>query len=256
MRSHPERRRRASVARGIALRSRESLNAAWRCSRHRLGDFLRQPSSVGVPVFREALYGEGSTRAALAHARAKLDRVLARLVACHPLWDAVAAADPRDVIVVDPFYAFSLAPEGAVCYAAPDLIVRPMAGGPYELTELKTGRADGAVDAVLTYALAARDGLGLEVSRGCVGQVIALDAPPAQRILRFVITPEEIDAHAREIHRSLAAMRALVEDEATGAPRSLDAFPGTVDSRCHGCAYKPLCHPDRYAIARRLDRRR
>lgn len=222
----------------------DALNAIWANSRTGRQAFLRRPSNLPTPMLQEILYGEQPTPEMLARARAKLDRTLGNLLACDQLWTDVAAAGPSGVITVDRFYQFELAPGGLVVYAAPDLVLVAPGMRPV-IVDFKTSGADGVIDQILTYALAARDGLRLDVSDGCVGQVVALDAAPGDRVNCFPIFPEEIDAAAERIRANVARMHALLVDVPTNTPLPLDAYPQTANQRgCRGCTYRALCWPE------------
>ena len=132
------------------------LNTRWRNGRDARQQFWRRPKDA--PLFLESLSRVGPTPEAFVRARQKLQRVLESLVACDEVWDWVRSADPGDVLLVDPFYRFPLVESttGALvpCYAAPDLLVRPRRAR-WHVVDWKSGRADGVIDQVLTYALAA-----------------------------------------------------------------------------------------------------
>jgi hypothetical protein len=199
-------------------------------------------------MFEEALYGVGPTRVGLLHAREKLERVLMTLTALSPLWEMVRAADLGDVRIVDRYYRFDLAlisshvaatmngPHAisplVACYAAPDLIVRPSARAPTRIVDFKCGRADGVVDAVMTYTLAAEEGLHLTSQAGWVGAVAALDeAGDAQwkSWFEFSVTPTDLaDARARITHKGQSRCAAVLRG---GGPGVLGPTPA-----CRGCA--------------------
>lgn len=222
----------------------DALNATWVHSRRGQQTFLRRPADLPTPMIQEILYGEVPTPETLGRARTKLDRTLGNLLACDQLWTDVAAAGPSGVITVDRFFRFELAPGGITVYAAPDLVLAPPGVRP-TIIDFKTSGADGVVDQVLTYALAVRDGLHVDVSDGCVGQVIALDAAPANRVIRFAVLPEDIDAAAERVRENVARMHALLADVPTNTPQPLEAFARTTNERtCRGCAYRALCWPE------------
>jgi hypothetical protein len=119
------------------------------------------------------------------------------------------------------------------------------------IVDFKCGRADGAIDQVLTYCAAARDGLRLDVSNGCVGQVISLDASPDERVMRFIAIPEEIEEAAERVRHNVAAMRALLEKPVANVPKAASAFPQTQNARtCRACTYRALCWPELHSITR------
>lgn len=185
-----------------ALRAQalQDLSERWHNSRRRLVDLWERPKAA--PVFLEALYGERPDAAARTRAREKLERVLTHLVACSELWYGVRGAAPGDVRLVDPFHRFVLPdavlPEGVPVYAAPDLLVRDTVSGAWRIVDFKSGRSDGVVDQVLTYALAAERGRGLDVrSPAARGVVVALDAWPDDRLTVFSVTLEDLVAAPR-----------------------------------------------------------
>jgi hypothetical protein len=236
----------------------QQLAVRWHNARHRLPAFWRRPQDA--PVFLEALYAEGPTPEQRAQARAKLDRVLVALLDCYEVWYWVGHTAPEDVVLVDPFARFVLAddvlPAGVPVYAAPDLLVRPAPDAPWHVVDFKTGRADGVVDQVLTYALAAERslGAGLRLDLRSVparGVVVALDAPPATRVTTFAISPEDlVDAEAR-LRGGITAARALLLDPVANVPRALTNVSGPTDpATCRRCAFRGLCFPERFPVTR------
>jgi hypothetical protein len=234
----------------------ESLNAIWRNSRARREEFLRSPKRV--PLFLDALYGEGPTPSQLHRAAQTLDRALLALVACDEVWDLVRAAHPEDVLLMEPFAAMRVATsDGPVtCYGAADLIVRPSKDEPWRIIDFKSGSADGVIDQILTYALVAQELLKLYMVPRSVGIIVALAEAPGERVAMFDITPDDLRDAEERLHREIGKSRALLANPATNEPRAMDAFPMTSDARvCGSCAFRVLCHPEQVqpgaAIARR-----
>jgi hypothetical protein len=237
----------------LRARAAGALNERWRNGRDRRQTFWRRPREA--PLFLDALYQNGPTPFALTRARAKLDAVLDNLLSCGELWSWVRAAAPRDVVLVDSFYRFTLPddvlPDGLPVYAAPDLLVRPSRADPWHIIDFKSGGADGVADQVHTYALAAERGLRLDLTEtGATGVVVALNAPPEQRVATFEITRDDVaDAEAR-IRAGVAEARALLVDPAANAPRALEEVPGPRDpSTCRWCAFRALCHPGAFPLS-------
>jgi hypothetical protein len=200
----------------------------------------------------EILYRDGPSADVLARARAKLDRTLYALVSCDDLWSEVKATTPLGIIIPDLFNRFTLAPEGITVFAAPDLVLAQPGERPV-IVDFKSSGADGVVDQILTYGVAGRDGLGLDVGNGCVGRVVALDARPEERVGSFVVLPEEIDEAANRIRGNVERMRGLLADVASNAPKPMEDFAQARDPRtCRGCAYRALCWPERHSIVKAL----
>lgn len=222
-----------------------SLNTRWRNSRDRREEFMRAPSRV--PLFLEALYGDAPRKSDLHRAAQNLDRALLGLLQCDDVWNLVRSAQSADVIIMDPFASVAInSPLGPVtCYGAADLLVRPTPNDKWYIIDFKTGGADGVVDQILTYALIARDALQLQVTDGCMGIIVSLGERPGEAVAPFAITPEDLaDAELRLLENA-TAVRALVADQVTGEPMSIDAFPMTDRPRtCGWCAYRVLCHPE------------
>ncbi len=229
-----------------ALRARAAatLNARWRNSQTRRTAFLRAPTQV--PVFLEALYGDGPTRDALARAALTLDRALHGLLQCEAVWSWIRSAAPGDVILMDPFASMTLTtPDGSTtCFGSADLIVRPRTDAPWHIVDFKTGSADGVVDQLMTYALVARSVLALDIPDGCLGVIVSLSEAPADAVGVFTITPADLlEAEAR-LQQHVGELRALLADQETGQPLGLDAFPMTAKPRqCGWCTYRAMCHP-------------
>jgi len=230
-----------------ALRARAAatLNARWRNSRTRRAAFLNAPTQV--PVFLEALYGNGPSRAALDRAALTLDRALHGLLACETVWDWVRAAAPDDVILMDPFASMLIAsPAGeTTCFGSADLIVRPRADAAWHIVDFKTGSADGVVDQIMTYALVARSVLALDIPAGCLGVIVSLSETPSEAVDVFTITPEDLTDANERLQQHVGELRALLADQDTGRPLGLDAFPMTAKTRqCAWCTYRGLCYPE------------
>ena len=228
------------------------LAERWRNSQRRLTDFWTRPKQV--PVFLEALYGEDPDAAARARVREKLERVLTHLVDCYEVWYWVRTAAHGDVRLVAPFSRFllpdDLLPEGVPVYAAPDLLVRDADSGAWHVIDFKSGRDDGVIDQVLTYALAAERGLGLDVRTPAArGVVVALDARPEDRLTVFPITPDDIAAAEVRLRDGITAARALLRDPVHHVPLEVDEVPGPRHPRtCLWCPYRALCHPQRHTL--------
>lgn len=226
----------------------DALNAMWANSRARRQAFLRRPSDLATPMLQEVLYREGPSAEMLARARAKLDRTLVNLVACDEIWSQVVTTPPAGVIIPERFLRFILEPEGIHVYAAPDLVLVQPGQRPV-IVDYKSSAADGVIDQILTYSVAVRDGMQLDVGDGCIGQVVALDADPAQRVSRFAVTPEEIDEAADRIRANVARMHALLADVAANQPKPFEEFAQTDNARtCRGCTYRAVCWPELHSI--------
>lgn len=238
------------------------LNQMWVVS-HRARDvYLDRPSRLAVPMLQEVLLGDSPHREALARTRAKLERVLRRLLGVDAVWREVAHATrkvPAALWEPQPMYRFMLEPEGVPIYAAPDLLYR-VDGDDHAgrrtlvITDWKTGVADGVVDQVLTYALAVRIGMRLHAESDVFrGQVVALNATAEEDVTAsFVIDEEDVRATVTRLQANIAAMRAFQRDATRNAPHPMEAFPQTRDTRrCRGCGFRPLCWPDMYRLPAR-----
>lgn len=224
------------------------LNGVWRGARDGAVAFRRNPAAVAM--LDEFVYGSGPDTTALERARATLDGSLRALTGCDDLWETIRRAPPEDVVTVDPFWSFALPPDDTTVYAAPDLLVRPSRDALWEVTDFKTGRPDGVIDQLLTYGVAARHGLGLPVDAGLRGRVVALGAPPSERVTTVALTVGDVDAMAEQIRVGVDRMQALLADRRRNAPLPLDAFPACADPRvCQYCAYRGLCHPQQFPTA-------
>lgn len=232
-----------------------ALNAMWIGSRTHRQTFLRRPSSLATPMLQEILYREGPSAVMLARARAKLDRTLDALVQCDELWVDVTSTARAGIIIPERFNQFTLLPERITVFAAPDLLLAPW-GEPPVVVDFKSSSADGVVDQILTYAVAARDGMNLGMGSGCVGRVVALDAAPDDRVGSFAVLPKEIDDAANRIRENVQRMRGLLADPETNEPKPMEAFTQARDPRvCRACAYRALCWPKHHSIVDSTSRR-
>ena len=235
------------------------LNRLYQNSRRRLDRFRAAPDRW--PVLADAFYGEPWDAEEVARISARLDATLDRLLAQDWLWEAIRGAAPGDTILVDRFYNFVLQPDAITVYAAPDLLLRRRPGAPMEIWDFKIGQADGAIDQLLTYALAARDGLGIApVDGGFLAGIVSLarqseSAPDASgdgrpSAQRFAVSAEDIDGAAARILRSAAAMTAPIRDRGqTAAPLDPSAYPQTPHrTRCARCQFRGLCEPESYPV--------
>ncbi|MBA3670397.1 MAG: PD-(D/E)XK nuclease family protein [Gemmatimonadaceae bacterium] len=227
-----------------------SLNARWRNSRTRRAEFLRAPKRV--PVFLEALYGDGPTKQQLHRAGMVLDRSILALLRCEEIWEWVRSAAPADVILMEPFAAFiRQTHSGPVrCYGAADLIVRPAANESWHIIDFKSGATDGVVDQLMTYAIISRDVLGLDLAKGCIGVTASLAEEPGHVVTTVGISLDDlIDAEIR-LEREIEIAQRYIADASTGQPRPIDGFPMTTDAKaCGYCAFRALCHPNTMAAS-------
>lgn len=226
----------------------DALNAMWTNAHTRRHEYLRRPSGLPTPMLQEVLYREGPSPEALQRARAKLDRTLASLLECNEIWVQVLAADASAIIIPERFYQFSLPTDGTIVYAAPDLVIASQ-GNPPVIVDYKSSGADAVIDQILTYCVAARDGMKLDVQDGCVGQVVALDASPEERVSRFTVSPEEIVQASERIESNATAMRGYLTDVDLNRPKAMQAFAQARNTRtCRWCTYRALCWPDQHRI--------
>ena len=231
--------------RGIAG---ELLNTQWRNSRTRRDEFLQIPKQV--PLFLEALYGDGPTHAELLRAARSLDRALLTLIACERIWEWVRGAAPSDVVLMEPFARITRRDDiGDIeCYGAADLLVRPSPDAPWHIIDFKSGRADGVIDQILMYALVARETLGIGVEPRCIGVVASLAEHPRDAVAEFAITPEDLRDAETRLRRNIASARAATYDPVTGGVRPIESFPMTMETqRCRWCAFRALCDPSHVA---------
>ncbi|GLC28269.1 PD-(D/E)XK nuclease family protein [Roseisolibacter agri] len=229
--------------RALRATAAAELNGGWRQARDGITAFLRRPAAVCM--LDEFLYGHGPDAQALDRARAVLDGSLRALTTVDALWDGVRRAAPEDVIVLDPFWHFELPPDGTTVFAAPDLLVRPARDARWEVTDFKSGRPDHVIDQLLTYAVAAREGLGLDADDGMVGRVVALSGSPGERETTVLLTTDDLEAASARIRDGVGAMHALLRDVRRNLPLAADAFaPATNPATCRTCAFRGLCHPD------------
>ena len=206
---------------------------------------MRDPAAVAM--LDEFAYGSGPDASAVDGARALLEGALRALLDCDDVWDTVTSAAPQDVVIAEPFASFTLQPERLTIYAAPDLLVRPAADAMWQLTDFKTGRADGVIDQLLTYGVAARDGMGLAVAGGVVGRVVALGGGPADRSLVTVMGPDDLADAAARIRASVAEMQSLLRDTRRNLPLAPEAFaPAGDHGVCRRCQFRGICHPADY----------
>lgn len=230
----------------LRARAALTLNIRWRNSRTRRHAFLQAPNQV--PVFLEALYGDGPSREALERAALTLDRALAGVLSCETVWEWVRSAAPDDVILMDPFASMSVATADGqtTCFGSADLIVRPRADALWHIIDFKTGSADGVVDQIMTYALVARSVLALDIPRGCLGVVVSLSEAPSDAVGVFAITPEDLAEAEDRLNHLIGQLRALIADQGSGRPMALEAFPmAAKPKQCAWCTYRALCHPER-----------
>jgi hypothetical protein len=236
--------------------SASDLNRLFAVSWRHLERFRESPDRS--PALADAYYGAPADPEAVARTSARLDAMLDRLLGQQWLWDAIRAAAPGDTVLVDRFYSFVLPSSHLTVFAAPDLVLRRRHGAPMEIWDFKTGHPDGAVDQLLTYALAARDGLGVgPVDGGYLAGIVALAAPdvavagscetPVEEGVPFLVIEQDVDAAAGRVRESAAEMRAVLRDPERNAPMEIGAFPRTKHRwRCPHCQFRGLCEPDVY----------
>lgn len=204
-------------------------------------------------MLEEFWYRKPPTLETQAKVRERLDQALRALLECEHLWEEVRAAGPGDVRIADPFGYFALEmPEShsdVRVYAAPDLVVRPDPRGPYIITDLKTGCADGVIDQLLMYAVALRHQVPRDEPFEVIGQVIALRAPANERVLRVRISADDIDAAVAQTRRNIRALQRLTVDSASNIPLPATDFPrASQPGACRYCRFRGVCWPDRYPL--------
>jgi hypothetical protein len=96
----------------------------------------------------------------------------------------------------------------------------------WHVVDFKTGTADGVIDQILTYAVIARETLGVAVGDGCFGVIVSLGENPKECVARFEISEDDLGDAERRIQENISRARRLLADQVTGAPRELAAFPG------------------------------
>jgi hypothetical protein len=222
-----------------------TLNGRWANSRYRLREFYASPKKV--PVYLESLYGAGPRPSEIHRAVQTLDRAILALGKCTELWEWVAAADPSDVILMDRFTSITLrrGDMEVTCYGAADLIVRPRTDSLWRIIDFKSGRADGVVDQILTYALLAQRTYGIVLAPACLGVVVSLAEQPSEAIATFRVDEVDLDeAQARLVSNVDNALR-FVANAATGEPLPMEAFPqASKEETCLRCTYRAVCRPE------------
>jgi hypothetical protein len=255
------------------------MNFVVASSRQRGAQWLRSPERI--PMLADVYYRTGPTAERFARVRERLER---GLITLHQLglWAEVSASAPADIACVDGRQSYRLPdPDGGPViqvWAAPDLIYRPEADGPWVVCDHKSGSAavvDGrayraAVEQVTTYLPMLRHGLGLlRPGESCRGRLILLSDGSEEE---WEVSSEEIDAAEARIRAGAQAMEKLraEADAAEAAARAAlgcgdtpsaqdlvalerarrGAYPMTGDrSRCRYCVYRELCGPEQEAQA-------
>jgi predicted RecB family nuclease len=202
-------------------------------------------------MLAEFFYAEGPGPTVIDRTRASLESTLRALLACEDLWTRVAGASPEDVYLLDPFWSFRLARTDTRVYASPDLVVRARGETMWEVIDFKVGRTDGVIDQLLTYGVALRRGVELDVMEGLIGRVVSLGDVPHERELRAHLAPVDLDDAEERIAASIAEMRGNTADARRNLPRPPDVFRGVADpSACRTCQFRGQCYP---ALLPRLD---
>lgn len=134
-------------------------------------------------------------------------------------------------------------------FAAPDLLTRDSTQ--LVITDLKTGRGDGVVDQLLTYAVALEDGLvpNVVASTPIRGQVVALgDGADAMR--QCGLDAADLVSARTRLVENINVLGAQQVDPALNPPHPMAAFRMRNDVRdCLRCGFRGLCHPQLYPLA-------
>ena len=120
----------------------------------------------------------------------------------------------------------------------------PSSSAPWHIVDFKCGQADGVIDQILTYALVARDVVGLAVEPTCVGVVVSLAEHPDDGVAEFEITPDDLQDAEERLRHNIATARTRTFD-GSGALRPIEAFPMVQNmGQCRGCSFRGLCYPE------------
>ncbi len=166
-----------------------ALNALYTRSNDRAA-FLAAPARHAITV--DAYYGRRPASALFERLRDKLGRCLANLLD-QPLWDELAGLPAGAVHAVD---AMATVPvDGVPVYAVPDLVFRALPTR-WVVVDWKSGEDDGAAAQLAVYALALRDGLGLDACE-YEGRVVRLDTGRTEVVQ---LMSDDLDAARRRLH--------------------------------------------------------
>lgn len=218
-------------------RCRSELKRLYRCSRNRKA-FLANPKAS--PMLHELYYGGTIAPEQFERTRAKLRACIANL-ARSAVWadlrQAIAAGG--EVLVIDSLETFTL--DDTVVYAAPDLVYREAAGGPWVVCDWKSSDEwDASTDQVALYSLLVRDGLGWSLVDGaCRGRVVCLASGEDHQ---FALDADDLAEAERRVRTSIARMRTLLHDPVANRPLGWEAYPlNWRPWRCRHCNYLEVC---------------
>jgi hypothetical protein len=211
--------------------------------------FLLRPKEH--PLLQGIYYGwDRDWDAAFQAAGALLDRCLRELLAS-PLLDELARCTPGHVLLPEPFDRVPFLVDGrpASLWAAPDVAhLRPGGRHVLEITDWKTGSADGAEDQLAVYAVFLRSRWRIPFAEGrFVGRVVSLRDGTE---IRHEITRADLVSAAARIADGVRAMRRLLADPDSGAPLPRSAFSMVAPEhrqRCARCPFAQLCDAERAA---------
>ncbi|MES2522625.1 MAG: PD-(D/E)XK nuclease family protein [Gemmatimonadota bacterium] len=234
--------------------ARDSLNAVWQAARGAHTSYLVNARCPRGTMLEEFLYGDEPTGPSLARYRDRLAFLMDTLWRCDALWEEVRSAGSAHVFVPPPFGAITwrdprLTVGSVTLFAAPDLVTRNPSH--IVITDLKTGRGDGVVDQLLTYATALADGLlpNVTATMPMSGQVVAL-GDGADSVTRCGFDADDLAAARTRLVENINVLSARQLDPDANVPQPMVTFRMRTDVRdCARCAFRGLCHPQLYPLA-------
>jgi|GEM_PF-4581937 hypothetical protein len=213
----------------------------------------------------------------MAGVRRALDEALSALLAAQDLWVLVRSAGSKGIVIPDRWSSFTLAPDGLLVFATPDVMLQFGALSLPEIWDFKVGLTDGAIDQIFLYALACSHGFGSDPKPGLAnnllggslasptcelvdsasaldvryqGRVIALgsSASPDQREA-FPVCGAELDVAENRVRASVREMKSFLADPEANIPLELKQFPRTERRwKCAECQFRGICEPEHFPL--------
>ena len=199
-------------------------------------EFLRNPRN---PMLQEVWYDWGLTEDLIHRTSMRVDECSLNLHEA-TLWDELRQLPNNAILLVDSLEVQSI--EHQLVYAAPDLAYF----ADHEtgvIVDFKSGSAkdDELHEQVSLYALFVRQMLQDRAPKHWRARILLL-ADGTER--EWELGEEDFEAAALRVQSGSAAMRALLQDEASNEPLPLECFPLTERRyQCPRCPFWDICEP-------------